>query len=461
MSVLETGARAESRERNRETERGAAMAAGATQAAGRRNDVRPGRLLVTALFMATLLGCGLADQFSAESVEYNAQAETIKNQNLLNNIIRSAYRRPLQFTDLTTITGQVSVSGTGAFFIPFGGPRSGSSRTYTFSPSVTASDTPNFTVAVLNTKEFYNGILAPIPLQTLAYYLHEGFPPHVLLTILISEIVYGPNNSFQHRYNEPNDFAKFYDTLSSLIDNGLTIESTQNTKVLGPPLRSSAVPGPKDLADLDAQGVEIVGYVGDNQPAKPEGYYRVEKRVLSYRFCFDPSRTHRGAPPLEPGMPKLAGAALCGAREREQGAKPGFSAAQSYSQQSGIHALQTGAEDEGSLSFRVRSVEGVIYYLGEWARSELGLGEPAATPIVTYTNPQGEAGENILFQIGRGTGRGSSIDTAYQGSDYHINVDPTGHDRTSQVMELVTELLALNNSAKDLPAPSVLPVITR
>ena len=437
------------------------MAAGATQAGGRRNNVRPGRLLVIALFMVVLLGCGLADQFSAEFVEYNVQAETIKNQNLLNNIIRSAYRRPLQFTDLTTITGQVSVSGTGAFFIPFGGPRSGSSRTYTFSPSVTASDTPNFTVAVLNTKEFYNGILAPIPIQTLAFYFQEGFPPRVLLTVLISEIVYGSSNSLQHRYNEPNDFAKFYRTLSSLTDNGLTIEPTQNTKVLGPPLRSSAVPGPKDLADLDAQGVEIVGYVGDNQPAKPEGYYRVEKRVSSYRFCFDPSRMRRGALPLEPGMPKLAGAALCGSGEPAQGAKPGSSAAQSYRQQSGIQTLQTGAEDEGSLSFRVRSVEGVIYYLGEWARYELGLEEPVAPPTMSYTNQQGEAREDILFQISRGAGRGPSIDTAYQGSDYHINVDPKGHDRSSQVMELVTELLALNNSAKDLPAPSVLPVITR
>jgi hypothetical protein len=457
MSVLETGARAESRERNLETGRGAAMAAGATQAGGRRNNVRSGRLLVTAFFMAALLGCGLADQFSAESVEYNVQAETIKNQNLLNNIIRSAYRRPLQFTDLTTITGQVSVSGTGAFFIPFGGPRSGSSRTYTFSPSVTASDTPNFTVAVLNTKEFYNGILAPIPIQTLAFYFQEGFPSRVLLTVLISEIAYGSSNSLQHAYNEPNDFAKFYRTLNSLTDNGLTIESIQNTKVLGPPLRSSAVPGPKDLADLDAQGVEIVGYVGNNQPAKPEGFYRVEKRVLSYRFCFDPSRMRRGALPLEPGMPKLAGAALCGAGEPAQDAKPGSSAAQSYRQQSGIQTLQTG---EGSLSFTVRSVEGVIYYLGEWARSELGLEEPATRPIMTYTNQQGEAREDILFQIGRGAGRGPSIDTAYQGSDYHVDVDPSGHDRTSEVMELVTELLALNNSAKDLPAPSVLPVIT-
>ena len=37
-------------------------------------------------------------------------------------------------------------------------------------------------------------------------------------------------------------------------------------------------------------------------------------------------------------------------------------------------------------------------------------------------------------------------------------VDPSGKDRSSQVMELLTELLAQNNSAKDLPAPSVIPI---
>jgi hypothetical protein len=62
--------------------------------------------------VAVLAGCIVADRFAGQSVEYNMQTETIKNQNLLNNIIRFAYRRPLQFTDLSTITGQVSVRHT-------------------------------------------------------------------------------------------------------------------------------------------------------------------------------------------------------------------------------------------------------------------------------------------------------------------------------------------------------------
>jgi hypothetical protein len=60
-----------------------------------------------------------------------------------------------------------------------------------------------------------------------------------------------------------------------------------------------------------------------------------------------------------------------------------------------------------------------------------------------------------------GYGSLPSISTSYDGVAYHVDVDSDGCNRSSQVMELVLKLLALNNSAKDLPAPSVIPVLTR
>jgi hypothetical protein len=47
----------------------------------------------------------------------------------------------------------------------------------------------------------------------------------------------------------------------------------------------------------------------------------------------------------------------------------------------------------------------------------------------------------------------------FQGRDYHIDVDPTDADRSSQMPDLVTELLAQNTSAKDLPQLSVIPIV--
>jgi hypothetical protein len=56
---------------------------------------------------------------------------------------------------------------------------------------------------------------------------------------------------------------------------------------------------------------------------------------------------------------------------------------------------------------------------------------------------------------------GASISTTCEGTDYHGSVDPLGHDRSVEVMEFVTQLLAPSNSTKDLPAPSLISVLTR
>jgi hypothetical protein len=42
-----------------------------------------------------------------------------------------------------------------------------------------------------------------------------------------------------------------------------------------------------------------------------------------------------------------------------------------------------------------------------------------------------------------------------------VPVDLAGCDRSAQVLEIVAQLLALNSSAKDLPTPNIIPLITR
>ena len=85
-----------------------------------------------------------------------------------------------------------------------------------------------------------------------------------------------------------------------------------------------------------------------------------------------------------------------------------------------------------------------------------------AADVAGYSRLMGaDEGDNgrreILFKIETGAGRGSSIGTSFDGIEYHIDIDPSGHrDRSAQVLGLVMELLALNTAAKELPAPSVI-----
>ena len=58
-----------------------------------------------------------------------------------------------------------------------------------------SSVSPTYTVSVLNTKEFYQGILTPIPMKSLSYYINIGFPKYPLLTLVVSQIEFGPRDA--------------------------------------------------------------------------------------------------------------------------------------------------------------------------------------------------------------------------------------------------------------------------
>ncbi|HWB51409.1 MAG TPA: hypothetical protein VG651_20015 [Stellaceae bacterium] len=397
------------------------------------------RGLLAVVLAATLGACGIADQLAGHSVEYNVQAATVKNQTLLINILRAAYRQPLQFTDLSTISGQVSVSGSAAFSVPFGGPREGAARIDTFNPSITLSNSPTYTVSVLNTKEFYQGILTPIPMKSLSYYLNIGFPEYPLLTLVVSEIEYGPRNARKRLYNIPDKHVdaagvkleqQFPELLRTFIAMGLTVEDVEDTTPLGQPFDKGKYPSPTELVNLDAKGIRVADL--------GHGRFQLEKLTKDSRFCFDPSLTH--GRPVYAGMPvghtgeRLPAGLLCGARRN---IAPG---------QAAKARAAAGAADS-PLVIRTHSTEGIIYYLGEIVRLQLGL-VPAKT---------GDWDPDI-FHLKEGAGGPGAISASFQGRDYHIDVDPTGADRSSQVLDLVTELLAQNNSAKDLPQPSVIPI---
>ena len=148
--------------------------------------------LAALLLVSALVGCSVVDDFSGRAVDFNLQAELVQEQTMLLNVVRASMRRPMQFTGLQSITGTASVSGNGSLSFPFGPPRHRPAKT--LSPDVlglggSVSGGPSFIVPVLDTQEFYEGILNPISLQVFDYYLEQGFPAEVLFDLFISRVV--------------------------------------------------------------------------------------------------------------------------------------------------------------------------------------------------------------------------------------------------------------------------------
>jgi hypothetical protein len=432
---------------------------------------------------AALLGvsaCAVVDRFGERGVTYNLEAEKVQNDGLLLNVLRAAHRRPLQFTDLTTVTGLANASGTLGFSLPF----DGDATAYSASPSVTLEGGPNFNIANLNTQEFYNGLLSPVPLQTIALYAKAGIPKAILFTLAFSalELEFDDATGLRVRkeyYNggRKEDYELFKTALNALIDNGLDLEVVDNVERIGAPLSEDDVKDIAAVSDLDAEDLTLSRYDvanGDALLSEHERrsmerrglghYYVIERRTQSYRFCFDKVRRERSKLPLTfPGTARLEipQDAFCASPldvgRGDGGAKP----ESSVQPEQGRSILSLKAAADGrpdiALSIRLRSVQNIFYYLGEIARSQLGL--DGGAPYVQTVLNEYEQEEQSLITVVEGNSKRSLAAATYLDETYSVPQLTAERDRSGQVMDILTQLLALLKSAEDLPAPSVIPVV--
>jgi uncharacterized membrane protein YgcG len=138
------------------------------------------------LFAVALAGCAVVDAYSTRAIGYNFEAEQALDQGLLLNVVRASLRRPMQFTSVQSISGTASASGSAAVTIPFGAGGA-SYKMGAFGASVSGG--PTFTVPVLDTQEFYSGVMRPIPSSLFDFYIHEELPREELFTLFVEKIV--------------------------------------------------------------------------------------------------------------------------------------------------------------------------------------------------------------------------------------------------------------------------------
>jgi len=285
---------------------------------------------ITALLsMPGILGCAVIDNYSWRAVDYNKEAEVAQQQTLLLNIIRASMRRPMQFTSLQTVTGSANVTGslqgTGLqtnqtpFVSLFPGTTSPNSTnsaltrimTGNLTGNVAMGGTATFTVPVLDTQEFYQGILTPIPLQALDYYLQQGIPAELLFDLFVNRIEVTRLDdgtcrkfTFVNSVRDDLQFGQFQTFIDYLVGSGLSAERINSVTPYGPPIPTPSA-GPASAEEtariLDAYSkVSAAGLDIRQEGRGDSARYRVQKKNSVFRLCFaNPS----GTPPDWIGQP--------------------------------------------------------------------------------------------------------------------------------------------------------------
>jgi hypothetical protein len=438
------------------------------------------RIALLSVLTILLAGCAVVDQYGPRAVTYNEQESSSKSSSILLNVLRATYRQPLQFTDLTQVLGSASVSAsvTGTSIpVRVGGPKFTTPETAIFAPAATMSGGPQFTIANLNTQEFYQGLQSPLEPQFLANYMSQGIPLKLLLTLFISDIEIKDTKTKRtiviHNSAETlSAYNGFITAIDRLVASGLTLEQAKSADSFGPVLTEEQASDPKLLAGLvQAAAAASTGGSFTLQPATINGVVNKTKFQLSkpggkWQFCFGP-------PPQQPypesGYTILDQASvrrsvsIAYANRQVAAELPGAECGKSNNKAKSSDAK---VQVANNVSFVPRSVEGIYLYLGEMARTELGLNGRAPTNL---PDPSGGAetrfsvndparGPVYLFKVDQRFASGADIGISFGGSSYAVAVDPTAADASSQVIQILSDLQALKSSAKNLPAPSVISV---
>ena len=243
--------------------------------------------------VSLLSGCGPLDVYAFRAIEYNFEAEETQNQVILLNIVRSALHRPMEFTEITNIVGSNSASGTTSFSFPVGfrlptGVTTGSA-------GATIGGSTTFTIPVLDTQDFYQGLLNDIQPSLVAYYLQTTFVSKELLFNLFVEniAIHVSDKECEHSHAStcernfrnnpigPEDIALFQTLVRYLLSMQISAEQIKSK--------------PKSQT-IKANGATI-NINGSSSGTSSDSSGGGAPKPTPYRLCFNDREQGQGIPP--------------------------------------------------------------------------------------------------------------------------------------------------------------------
>lgn len=419
-----------------------------------------------------LSGCALRPQLARVAVDHNAMVAQTEDELTLLNIVRAKERFPMHFTTITALRGNATLTAgaEAGFSLPTGGGETvfdllgkvSSSKTTvgveTITPKLSGSisTNPSFDVAVLNNEKFQRGIQQPLKPEMIEFILQQGWRDDLLMALLIERIdVVAAEDGDLYKKGE------VIATLNNANPRAVETYPGENASAAGwhlflhhkrmVPRVSTKAPVDlipvnallansriADIAVLDGKAFEI------GETGKVSMIRRPEVNGVTISFV---DRT-----PVET-REELDGGATIKIKNRDYSLSfddrdddTKGEAGRPLNGVQAVPAFLTIGNDKVKVSLRavLRSVQGMMYFLGEYSRANADIDRRYKLP-----------GGRLLFDLheDRGLDGGGevAIATKFRGKRYFIP-DASGDGGVSlQVIDLIQQLLNLHKSADELP----------
>ena len=437
-------------------------------------------LLVGALLAGALGACAVVDPVDNRYDTVSRSLAKARNESIFLNLVRASHDYPLSFVTVANVTP--SLTNTTSFSLPsfLLGPSArlatGPALAPGFTPgrdvifgNTTAGNTTavstNFNVSTQETSAFYQGFLKPIDLQTLAYFIRQGYSRELLFWLFTDaftlELPTAPQ-PFGYHYSPPDDYGCsqidpkhrcFIDWVHNAAYTGLTVEEKTEQA-------SASSSGPKSSSGGSDHG-------SSSSAGKPT--------TTAYaRFCFNPVLAQQAAASVTPDLVREAESNLDVQRtalfnsNMTCGSETWTPEKFKETAQPDILPLTFNTNTKNalsgspiSISITPRSAYGVFVFLGTLMKMQREHLTPSRYAYIPPNRPYAAEPPVLetvhddpkLMTVMQNLGGECFVHTWFEDGDYCV---PEQAATTKRIFSLLAQLIAIQTAAADL---SITPVV--
>lgn len=366
-------------------------------------------------------------------MQANVGVEQAQNRMLLLNALRAAKRRPMHFTSIVSLTLPVAAASPSVgVTLPLGSEAAGAA---TVSPSLRA-EVPSFNVAVLDSQKFVRGITTPLRPSLVRHYLEQGWAPMLLLSLVIREIAFvDPSGTERRVFNDPGrkaEFEAFQAELRAMLACGFRL--TEEDPLAGIDAPAFALPQSTSLmsalAGVARDGLVVVPQ--RDEAGRDTGQWQLARPRSDVVIHF--------AAPEAPACRALPDAQRQRLLRSNREKSAGKGAVMDF----------IGPDSHRTMRMMARSPQAILGYMGELVRAEQDGGAQSVRYTPT-TAVEWQHGRSLpIFRVSRGDARGEAfVSVEYEGERYSVSSE--AGDLSSQSLSLISQLIALQKEASEIP----------
>lgn len=397
-------------------------------------------VLAGATLASTLAACAVVDTVDPRYDTINRASAKARNESILLNIVRASKSVPLNFIAFSKVGGQWSMgAGVGApnFLLgPMGVtsialnaagaitsatrsiPTSTGRNTVVSDRTLNASTSVmnNFDITLLETKDFYNGLLSPVDLPTVNFFVRQGYSRELLFWLFaekVRETIRG--RTYEYR-NDP--------------DPAIACEQVQGRRRCFKDIVELAMG-----AGLAVQIKTTKGGGGGKKGGSSEG-----KLSIYGRLCFDPVFERRAKIEYPEYTALLTAASHRPRCDKDKWPHEIGKSNDGETDTLGFDVLGTPL---GPIHYDIttRSIYGIYQFLGRLLETGTGLEIHLADR--TLRDEDGR-----LLVVTSDSSAGCFADVGYDGGFYCV--PRQGAETTKRIFSLLAQLIALRTQSQDL-----------